>query len=109
MKIITKNGRKRINWFRRHWIISILLGVFILMGVLLIIEVSDHEPPLDDLDKMFVYEKLNECRKDCVGEKPEKATLTDIQILFECDKFCKDFYDTFGEEELNKYLEEIRK
>jgi len=89
---------------KRYWI---LIGMGIFFSLIIILGLLIEET--DELENMPLYKKLNECRADCVGEKPEKATLTDIQILMECDRFCDELYEVFGEEGLDKHLEEIRK
>ncbi len=57
------------------------------------------EPEID----MSVDQKLEECGELCVGND------TIPVIKHECKVLCNNLYYYFGEEELDKYLEDMRK
>ncbi len=98
---------------KRYWILIIVLICLVSVSLVLFTNEDDwksYNP--DALENMPIHKKLNECRADCVGEQNPKTSAElgiSTQLLLECDNFCDDFYEIFGEEELNKYIEEIRR
>ena len=111
------------NWFREHWIISIILGILFVsfMGGLFVEdenltgEITNKESRIDseqieiqkdskinveDLNSMSISKKKNLCIELCAGE--------DISIPYiksECKSYCKELYYYGGEEALNEEIE----
>jgi len=111
-------SEKKLTWFRKHWILSIILSIFILGGIASIfVEEETQDTNEDsrlslvnsvskiwkDLDGMTLNQKLNECTELCAGKD------LDIPLIKnECYSSCYQIYYNLGEKELDIYLKELR-
>lgn len=118
--------KKQKNWFRRHWIITIFICLFIIIGVLTTLEKNTGESTknsgLDNskenqnstesnqskectgkfFEQICISSKLNECTKLCSGE--------DINIpavKSDCYSTCYQVYYNLGEQGLDDLIKEF--
>jgi len=120
---------KQKNWFRRHWIATlIIVSFFVLVGVLGILTEGTGEQANDDskltansvenqnsaesneatectgktFEKLCINKKIDECTKLCAGEDIDiPAVKTD------CYSSCYQIYYYGGETDLDKYIKEF--
>lgn len=120
---------KKKSWFHRHWVVTIILiGFFVLVGVLGILtegigeqaknnsgltvnsvenqnSVESDEPTKctgSTFEKICINKKIDGCTKLCAGEDIDiPAVKTD------CYSSCYQIYYYGGETDLDKYIKEF--
>jgi hypothetical protein len=124
---------KKQNWFRRHWIISIFLGIMVLGAIGSIFDSGNEKVIGDnsnnnviklggsqsqnstvsstslkytssDVQQMSLSKKLDICTKDIAGD-----SINIPQVKDEAYSSCYEMYYSGGEEVLNQYIEGIVK